>query len=402
MQDAAPPSPPYVPRRVSPPAEAQPWRADEPLRHQSFPPAQHACLVDGRVQTCGRDELVAHLAKHPWTEGVYVPDAAGAARTEDAYAAGATVLSRPEDVPGLLDEYRREAVRVARRSALWTGLFAAASIGFLAWAIVQWGVGVRSFPGLVAVFCLAYLGLALHGLRAAGRVQPDVFVRARQARRHWEWAKRQRGYFTWALAVPLGIVFLFTLFDESIPRAALVKPAVWEGEVWRMLTGPMLHAGFYHLWMNLSGLLVLGRMVEAHTTRFHLAAVFLYAVVGGSVLSVLLSPRTSVGASGGVMGLVGFLWMMARLRPRQLPDDFGERMSYAIGATALLGVLGFEFIDNWAHLGGLLAGMGMGWLLLRDKPWERRDDGLIAVGGTLSLIILWGAMVGAVAMAWSR
>jgi membrane associated rhomboid family serine protease len=384
MQDPAPPSPPYVPRRA--PQPAQPWRADEPLYHHPFPSTQHGYMVDGRVETCGRAELVAHLAKHPWTEGVYVPDAAG--------------FARPEDVPGLLDEYRRESVRVARRSALWTGLFAAASIGFLALAMVEWEVGVRSLPGLVAVFGLAYLGLALHGVHAAARVQPDVFVRARQARRHWEWARDQPAVFTWALAVPLGVVFLLTISDESIPRAALVKAAVWDGEVWRMLTGPMLHAGGYHVWMNLSALLVLGRMVEAHTTRFHLAAVFLYSVIGGSVLSVLLTPRTSVGASGGVMGLVGFLWMMARLRPRQLPDDFGERMNYAIGATALLGVIGFEFIDNWAHLGGLLAGAGMGWLLLRDGPWERREGWLAAVGGSMSLIVLWCAMFAAIVMAW--
>ncbi|HEX6369110.1 MAG TPA: rhomboid family intramembrane serine protease [Longimicrobium sp.] len=371
---------------MPPPAEAQPWRADEPLRHHPFPPTRHAYLVDGRVETCDRAELVAHLAKHPWTEGVYVPDAAG--------------LSRPEDVPGLLEEYRREAVRLARRSALWSGAFAAASVGFLVWSMVEWNVPLRSLPGLVAVFGAAYLVLGVHGVHAARRVKADVFVRARQARRHWEWSGSQSAYFTWALACSLGVVFLFTMMDAAIPRAALVKPAVWDGQVWRMLTGPMLHGGVYHVWMNLSALLALGRIVEAHTTRFHLAAVFLYSVLGGSVLSLLLSPRTSVGASGGVMGLVGFLWMMSRLRPRQLPDDFGERMNYVIGATALLGVIGFEFIDNWAHLGGLLAGAGMGWLLLREGPWERRDGWLVAVGGTLSLLILLGAMLGAVAMAW--
>lgn len=100
------------------------------------------------------------------------------------------------------------------------------------------------------------------------------------------------------------------------------------------------------------------------------------------------------------MGVVGFLWMMARLHPRQFPDDFGERMNYVIGATALLGVIGFEFIDNWAHLGGVLAGAGLGWLLLRQGPWERRDGPLVAVGGSLSLMVLWAAMVGAVAAAW--
>jgi membrane associated rhomboid family serine protease len=386
MQDPAPPSPPYVPRRPPQLAQAQPWRADEPLYHHPFPSTQHGYMVDGRVETCGRDEMLRHLVKHPWTEGVYVPGTAG--------------FARPEDVPGLLDEYRREAVRHARRDALRVGVFAAASVGFLAWAVLDWGIPARSLPGLMAVFGVSYLALALHGIHAARRVDLNVFVRARQARRHWEWSKEQPATFTWVLAVALGIVFLLTLGDAAVPRAALVKPAVWEGEAWRLLTGPMLHGGFYHVWMNVSALLVLGRMVEAHTTRNHLAAVFLYSVLGGSVLSLLLSTRTSVGASGGVMGLVGFLWMMARLRPRQLPDDFGERMNYAIGATALLGLVGFEFIDNWAHLGGLLAGAGMGWLMLRDGPWERRDGWSVAVGGTLSLVILICAMFGAIVMAW--
>lgn len=385
MQDLAPPSPPYVPLRQPGPADAQPWRRDEPLPHPLHQSERYGYLAQGRVEPCGREELVRHLAAHPHTPGVYVPGTVG--------------LTRPEDVPGLLDEYRREAVRRARREALWTGVFAAGGAGFLLWGMLQWDLGLRSLPGLIAVFAVAYLVMALHGIRAARRVRRDVFARSRQARRHWEWAREQPAYFTWALAVPLGVTWVLTMGGDAVPRAALVKPAVWEGEVWRMLTGPMMHAGFYHLWMNLTAFYALGAIVEAHATRFHLAAVFLFSVIGGSVLSVLLSAQTSVGASGGVMGLVGFLWMMARLRPREVPDDFGARMRYVIGATALLGLLGFEFIDNWAHLGGLLAGAAMGLLLLRDEPWERRDGPLVAVGGSLSLLLLWGAMLAAVAAA---
>jgi membrane associated rhomboid family serine protease len=386
MQDPAPPSPPCVPRRMSPPAGAQPWRAEDPLPHPTFISTRHGFLVEDRVEPCERVELVGLLARFPSMEGVYVPGGEG--------------LARPEDGPGLLEEYRDEAVRRARRDARRTGLFAAASVALLAWAIAYWDMGVRSLPGLLAVFGLSYLALALHGIRVAGRVTPEVFARARQGRRHQVWTSAQPAYVTWAITIPLIVVFILTTGDESTPRAALVKPEVWNGEVWRMLTGPMLHAGLYHIWMNAAALLAIGRIVEAHTNRFHLAVVFLYAVMGGSVLSLLLSPRTSVGASGGVMGLVGFLWMMARLRPRELPDDFGERMNYVIGATALLGVIGFEFIDNWAHLGGLLAGAGMGWLLLRDEPWQGRDGWGVAVGGALSLIIVWCAMIGAVAAAW--
>jgi len=387
MQDPAPPSLHDVPPPPSDAAQAQPWRDDEPLPQTRIDSPHHGFLLEGQVLDAGdRAGLVRHLAKIPSIPGVYVP--------------GAEVLAPPEEVPGLLDEYRLEAVRLARRSALWAGLFAAAGVGLLVWSLLRWDLGFRSLPGLVAVFGAAYLVLGLHGIRAAGRVQADVFVRARQGRRHWEWVRRQPAPFTWALGAPLVVVYVCTMADESVLRAALVKPAVWNGEAWRMLTGPMLHAGVYHVWMNVSALFALGRMTEAHATRFHLAAVFLCSVLGGSVLSVLLSPRTSVGASGGVMGLVGFLWMMARLRPRVLPDDFGERMTYAVGATALLGVIGFEFIDNWAHLGGLLAGGGMGWLLLRDGPWERRAGWTMAAAGALSLLILLGAMFGTVVVAW--
>lgn len=375
MQDP-PPSPPYVPRIA--PADAQPWRRDEPLGHGTYQSERYGYLADGRVAACDRDELVRVLAREPATPGVYVPGTVG--------------LSRPEDVPGLLEDYRREAVRRAVRDALWTGLCAAGAVGLLVWSVVKWDVGVRSLPGVLAVFGLSYLALALHGIHAARRVAPGVFARARQARRHWEWVKEQPTYYTWLLVVALGVTYVMTMHDSASPRAALVKPAVWDGELWRMLTGPMMHGGLYHLWMNLGALLALGRIVEAHATRSHLAAVFLYSVIGGSVLSVLLSSQTSVGASGGVMGLVGFLWMMARLRPGQMPDDFGERMQYAVGATAVLGLIGFEFIDNAAHLGGLLAGAGMGWLLLRDEPWQRRKGPLVVIGGTLSLLVLWGAM----------
>lgn len=375
-----------LPPPVADDAGAQPWRPEEPLGHHALDTGRHGYLVGGQLEWCDRAGMVAHLAQHPSTPGVYV--------------AGAGGLARPEEVPGLLDEYRREAVRRARRTVLWIGLFAAAAVGIMAWLLVRWDVGVRSLPGLVAVFAVGYLGLALHGVHVARRATPDVFARARQGLRHTAWASGQPAPFTWALIIPLGVTYVLTTMDVAIPRAALVKPAVWEGEAWRMLTGPMLHAGFYHLWMNLAALMALGRIVEAHTTRFHLAVVFLFSVLGGSVLSVLLSPRTSVGASGGVMGLVGFLWMMARLRPRTLPDDFGERMQYAVGATALIGVLGFQFIDNWAHLGGLLAGAALAWLLMHDRAEGLPEGPLVPAAGWLSLAILLWAMVVAIAVTW--
>ena len=38
-------------------------------------------------------------------------------------------------------------------------------------------------------------------------------------------------------------------------------------------------------------------------------------------------PRPSIGASGGVMGLVGFLWMLARLHPREHFTQFWSQLN---------------------------------------------------------------------------
>src|SRR5688572_11834242 len=94
---------------------------------------------------------------------------------------------------------------------------------------------------------------------------------------------------------------------ESIQAAGLVKSAVRDGEVWRLFTCATLHANFLHIWMNGQALIGLGRMIESLTNRAYLAIVFLPSALCGSIFSLLLMPNsTSVGASGGLMGLVGF------------------------------------------------------------------------------------------------
>jgi membrane associated rhomboid family serine protease len=385
MSDHAADSAPYLPlRTASVPAPEHPWRDDPPLPAAAPLGNRHGYLLDGKVKECTRDEMVCHLVKHPWTEGVCEP--------------GATAPARPEDAPGLLDEYRAAVLRRARRDVAILCLVLLAALGWLA---AQWDeVGMRSFPGLITVFAAAYLLMAVYDVHRVRQFKAADLVQARQAHRHWSWVRTRPAVFTWALLVPLGIVALVTLDTErAVQGAGLVKPAVWDGEVWRMLTGPMLHAGFYHAWLNLTALLALGRIVETHTSRFHLSAVFLLSVAGGSVLTLLISPRPSVGASGGVMGLVGFLWMLARLHPREVPDGFENRMKYVVGATAVLGILGLEFIDNWAHLGGLLAGAGLGWLTLRERT--DRESLRLTAAGVLALMVLWAAMVGAVAATWS-
>lgn len=386
------PGPAALAQAAPPP---HPWRDDPPLSPKAqLNGEQYGILPENDPpRPCSRIEMLRALRKEPWVPGVFLP--------------GSQSPMRPESAPELLPDYRGILVRYALREAVIIG---ALTCGAAAWASLYWDEqGIRSLPGLLTVFFGAFLLLALHAVHAARRVQADRFPRARVARLPWAWVRAQPTVFTWTLVATLAIVALFTMnTDAAVRGAGLVKPAVWEGEVWRMLTGPMLHGGINHAWMNLSALLALGRMLEAHTSRFYLPLTFLAAVVGGSVLSLLLSARPSVGASGGVMGLVGFLWMLSHLRPAELPDDFGARMKYIVGATAVLGIVGLEFIDNWAHVGGLLAGAGMGRVLLRGRAGERLgktgaddEDGVMAAVGALAMVVLLMAMVAAVAGTWT-
>jgi membrane associated rhomboid family serine protease len=381
-------------------AAAAPWRAEPPLPAGVLGGSTHGYLhPGGQVQRCDRAELVKQLRREPWTEAVFVPEITAPRPEGEAYAQERLAPVRPE-AAGLLDEYRRALVRAATRDAI---LLALLTLMLGAWALSLYAeAGFRTLPGLFTAFAAALTLLGVHGIHQARRVDAGAFALARQTRRHWTWARAQPAVVTWMLVVGLAGVHLLTMdVEAAVAGAGLVKPAVWDGEAWRMLTGPMLHGGIYHAWMNLSALFALGYLVEAHTDRHHLAVAFLASVAGGSVLSLLLSGRPSIGASGGVMGLVGVLWVLWRLRPADFPDDFGGRMKYVVGATALIGIVGVEFIDNWAHLGGLLAGAGTAWLLLRGRTEGRARRWAMHAAGIVSLAVLLAAMIWAVRGTWT-
>jgi membrane associated rhomboid family serine protease len=153
---------------------------------------------------------------------------------------------------------------------------------------------------------------------------------------------------------------------ESIQAAGLVKSAVWDGEVWRLLTCATLHVNFMHIWMNGQALIGLGRMIESLTDRAYLAIVFLPSALCGSVFSLLLMPNTtSVGASGGLMGLVGFLAVLGYRRKEILPSGFFKSILMNICFMGVVGLVGFAIIDNAAHLGGLLAGAVCGMVFIK-------------------------------------
>src|SRR6476620_7506964 len=118
--------------------------------------------------------------------------------------------------------------------------------------------------------------------------------------------------FTTILIAGIVIVFLAQIgtgLDQSILRAGFVKDDFRGAhEYWRILTGATTHASILHVAMNCYAFYSFGRIFEMLSNRAHLAMVFLLSALGGGILSLLLQPSTiSVGASGGIVGLVSYL-----------------------------------------------------------------------------------------------
>ncbi len=149
--------------------------------------------------------------------------------------------------------------------------------------------------------------------------------------------------------------------EKSILLAGFVKPAFADGQYWRILTGAVLHGGLAHLAFNCYALYVLGRLVETLSNRAHLTIIFILSALGGGVLSYIFLPGiTSVGASGGIVGFLGYLTVYGYLRRELLTNAFLKNMLFNVGFIAFTGVFLLSNIDNFGHLGGLIVGATYG------------------------------------------
>ncbi len=148
--------------------------------------------------------------------------------------------------------------------------------------------------------------------------------------------------------------------DESILRAGLVKPLVRDGDVWRLLTAALMHGSIKHLLANATGILLFGLFIELYGGQWLILPLFVLSALGGNLTSLYLNPHPSLGASGGVMGFLGFLLVMRLRRKELLPDGFGADLAKAIIPTAIVGAVAWSHIDNAAHLGGFLVGAAVG------------------------------------------
>ncbi|HEX8287021.1 MAG TPA: rhomboid family intramembrane serine protease [Pyrinomonadaceae bacterium] len=179
--------------------------------------------------------------------------------------------------------------------------------------------------------------------------------------------------------------------ENSILLAGFDKQLFIAGQYWRMLTGTVLHGGLIHLAFNCYALYILGKLIEVLSNRAHLAIVFLLAAVGGSFMSLYFLPEgRSVGASGGIIGFLGYLTVYGFKRRKLLPDAFLKNMLFNVAFIAFVGVFVLPNVDNFGHLGGLLTGAVYGFLQIPGDVYKdpREIGSLTEISGVVALGIV--------------
>lgn len=196
----------------------------------------------------------------------------------------------------------------------------------------------------------------------------------------------------------LGLVFLTQLNVDGLDSmmyggistelAGFNKQSFSEGQYWRILTGAALHGGLLHLLFNSYALYILGKLIETISNRAHLAIVFLLSAIGGGVLSLIFLPEaTSVGASGGIVGFLGYLTVYGFKRRKLLPKGFLNNMLFNVAFIAFTGILLNQTdsqvkIDNFGHLGGLLVGAIYGFVQIPSDLYKDPRE----VGPTVKIL----------------
>lgn len=157
--------------------------------------------------------------------------------------------------------------------------------------------------------------------------------------------------------------------DTIIAAGALARDEVRAGEWWRLFSAMFLHGGPDHLIGNMVVLYIVGIACEHALGLARTAFVYVAAGLGGSLLSMAMSPGPSVGASGAIFGVAAaVIVILVRYRDRYHLRD--ARIGVVLGVWAAYQLLiGFAlpFVDNFGHLGGLASG-ALAALLLRPAP----------------------------------
>ncbi|XP_047336984.1 RHOMBOID-like protein 10, chloroplastic isoform X2 [Impatiens glandulifera] len=173
------------------------------------------------------------------------------------------------------------------------------------------------------------------------------------------------------------LVFIaqFATKGKLLLWGAKINSLIDQGQLWRLVTSSFLHANIGHLMVNCYSLNSIGPTLENICGPRRFVSVYIASAIASSLMSYRFCKAPAIGASGAVFGLVGSFAIFI-LRHRDMVKGGGKEdllhISNVIIINMAIGILS-KGIDNWGHLGGLLGGFAVSWLV--GPAWRYESTG---------------------------
>lgn len=185
-----------------------------------------------------------------------------------------------------------------------------------------------------------------------------------------------------------------------------VNSLIRAGQIWRLITpvflhDPILPYGLLHIGFNMYALYLFGRGLEARFGHWRFTLLYFLSAYAGNVLSFLITPNPSLGASTAIFGLLAAEGMFILQNRPLLGNRAGRALLNLFYLAAINLFIGFSsggLVDNFGHIGGLLGGGifawfgGPRWKLEGFPPSVRLVDereGHGALAGTLAVLFFF-------------
>ena len=134
----------------------------------------------------------------------------------------------------------------------------------------------------------------------------------------------------------------------------LYGPFVADGDIYRIVTAGFLHAGPFHLLVNMYSLYILGSMLEPAIGRARFLLIYFAGLLAGSLGALLVAPDDLVvGASTAIFGLMGAA--VVEMRGRGI-DPMASGLPLWIGINLIM-TFTFTRLSKGGHVGGLIGGI---------------------------------------------
>ncbi|KIA95475.1 hypothetical protein OC25_06465 [Pedobacter kyungheensis] len=225
----------------------------------------------------------------------------------------------------------------------------------------------------------------------------------------------QKGYLVTPILIILNIIYygitllfitlIFRLRSEDAIITAVItngylnlgansRELVLEGQLWHLFTHQFIHLNISHVFFNLYALVYIGLMVENKLGSVKFLFTYLLSGICGGLVSIIFHKfGFMAGASGAIMGIFGAF--MALIVSKAFEKNASRALLIStVVVTAIMLLNGISGnVDNSAHIGGLVSGFIICYLLFNEKLGSWKITSGLQYGLSSMIVVVFAAVV---------